>query len=314
MRSYVVRRVVVSVPLLLGVAVLAFFYVRLIPGDPAQAALGVNATPQAVAGLRHQYGLDQPVQRQFAGWVADLAHGDLGRSYSDRQPISALIGQRVPATLQLALSGLLVALLLAVPFGVWAGRRPGSAVDTALTSITLFGLAVPSFWLGTVLVILFALDLHWLPSQGYVAFLVDPVRSLKLTVLPAVTLGLAIAPYLARLTRATVADVVVEPFMSFAAARALPRPTVTRHYLLRNVWPGLVTVIGLTVGFLLAGSIVIEQLFNWPGTGRLIVESVIARDYTTIQALILIYGAVFVVVNLVAELVQSILDPRIRLS
>lgn len=314
MRRYVAGRLGVAIPLLVGVTVLSFFYVRMIPGDPAQAALGVNATPQAVAGLRHQYGLDKPVASQFATWADDLLHGDLGRSYSDQEPVWSLIRTRVPVTLQLALSGLLVALVFAIPFGVWAGRRPGSFVDVALTSVTLFGLAVPSFWLGTVLVIIFALDLHLLPSQGYIPLSSDVLASVKATVLPALTLGLAIAPYLARLTRATVADVVVEPFVAFARTRGLPRETVTRHYLMRNVWPSLITVIGLTIGFLLAGSIVIEQLFNWPGTGRLIVESVVARDYSTIQALILIYGVVFIVVNLVAELLQSVLDPRIRLS
>jgi peptide/nickel transport system permease protein len=314
LRRYLIRRIAVSIPLLLGLVVLTFFYIRLVPGDPAEAALGVNATPQAVAGLRHEYGLDRPLSAQFGSWVTGLVHGNLGRSFSDQQPISSIVVGRIPATLQLALSGLLVAILLAVPFGLLAGRRPGSLVDTALTSVTLFGLAIPSFWLGTVLVVLFSLDLHLLPSQGYVPFTSDPVQSVKLTVLPAITLGLAIAPYLARLVRATVADTVVEPFVGFATTRGLPQGVVTRKYLLRNVWPGLVTVIGLTVGFLLAGSVIVEQLFNWPGTGRLIVESVIRRDYTTTQALILIYGVVFILVNLTAEIVQSLLDPRIRLS
>lgn len=314
MFRYALSRIAISVPLLVALVVLAFFGVRLVPGDPAQAQLQQHASPETLEVLRHELGLDQPLLKQFATWSTGLLHGDLGRSYISRHPVGPLIWSRVPATLHLATVGLLLALLIAIPLGILAGRRPGSSLDAVITSATVVGLAIPSFWLGTVLMVLLSLKLGLLPSQGYASFTSDPLESLRFTILPALTLGLALAPYLARLTRAATADVTVEPFVAFAHARGLRPSTVTRSYLLRNVWPGLITIIGLIVAFLLAGAIIVEQLFHWPGMGQLTVSAAAERDYALIQALIIVYGVVFIGVNLAAEIVQSVLDPRIRLS
>ncbi|MER6528633.1 ABC transporter permease [Streptomyces sp. NPDC001508] len=208
----------------------------------------------------------------------------------------------------------MVALLVAIPAGVAAGMRPGSRLDSAITTATLFGLAMPAFFEGTLLMLLFALKLDVVPSQGYVPFSDDPVRSLRLTVLPALTLGLAISPYLSKLVRSAVAEVAQEPFVPFARAKGLARWRISVGYVFRNALPTLVAALGLTIASLIAGSIVVEVLFNWPGTGRLVVGAVTERDYALIQALVLVYGVLFIVVNLASELAQGLLDPRVRLA
>jgi peptide/nickel transport system permease protein len=313
MLGYTCRRLLLALPLLAGLCVLTFVYVRLIPGDPVTAMLGVNSDPELVAELRHRNGLDRPWWTQLGDWLGGLPQGDLGRSFRNQHPIAPIVVDRIPATLQLAVASLLLSLTIALPAGIVAGRRPGSRTDKVVTSATLLGLAIPGFWLGTLLMMLLALRLGLLPSQGYVPFSEDPLDSLRLTILPALTLGLAISPYLARLTRAAVMEARGEPYVPYARSKGLPERRVAFSYLFRNALPSLVSAIGLTVGFLLAGSIIVEELFNWPGTGRLIVRAVTERDYAMVQAMVLVYGVVFVVVNLIAELAQAALDPRVRL-
>jgi peptide/nickel transport system permease protein len=310
---YALRRVLLALPLLAGLSVLAFVYVRLIPGDPVTAMLGVNSDPELVAQLRERFGLDRPWPAQYLDWLSGLVQGDLGRSFRTQLPIGPIIVQRLPTTFQLAAAGLVIGLLVALPAGIAAGARPGSRTDAVVSSFTLLGLATPGFWLGTLLMVLVALKLRLLPSQGYVPLAQDPIQSLKLSVLPGLTLGLSIAPYLARLTRSAVIEVTSEPFVPFARAKGLAERAISTGYILRNALPSLVVALGLVIGFLLAGSIVVEELFNWAGMGRLIVRAVIERDYAMVQALVLVYGLVFVLVNLAAELVQGMLDPRIRL-
>lgn len=314
MVRYAARRLALAIPLLAGLSILAFGYIRLIPGDPVVAMLGVNSDPALAERLREQFGLNQPVLSQYTSWVAGVVQGDFGVSFRSQLPIGPILVDRIPATVELAAAGLLIGLAIAIPAGVIAGVKRGSRLDALITSSTLFGLALPGFWLGTILMLFFALRLGAFPSQGYVPFVEDPLRNLQLLFLPALTLGLSISPYLARLTRATVVEVLEEPFLSYARAQGHPQLAVARHVVLRNVLPSLIVAIGLTAGFLLAGSIVVEELFNWPGTGRLVVRAVIERDYAMIQALVLIYGVVFIVVNLLAELAQGVLDPRIRLT
>ncbi|MFG2044528.1 ABC transporter permease [Dactylosporangium sp. NPDC048998] len=314
MLRYALRRMLLAVPLLFGLSVLSFVYVRLIPGDPITAMLGVNSNPTVVAQLRERFGLDRPLLSQYGDWLAGMVHGDLGVSFRSQIPISTIIVDRIPATLQLAGAGLVVTLLIAIPAGVAAGMRPGSRLDSMITSATLFGLAVPAFFLGTLLMMLLALKLHLVPSQGYVPFADDAAQSMRLTVLPALTLGLAISPYLARLTRSAVVEVAQEPFVPFARAKGLAQRRISIGYVLRNALPSLVAALGLTIASLMAGSIVVEALFNWPGMGRLVVGAVTERDYAMVQALVLIYGALFIVVNLAGELAQGLLDPRVRLT
>lgn len=314
MLSYALRRVALMVPLLFGLCVVAFFYVHAVPGDPVSAMLGVNGNPPLVAQLRHQFGLDQPVSTQFVQWLTNLLHGNLGVSFRSQQPIGPIIAAHLPITIQMAIGGGIVMMLLAIPAGVAAGLRPGSKLDQIVTAMTLTGLGIPAFWLGTVVLLLVGLKWHIVPSQGYVPFFSDPVRSLQLSLMPFLVLGLAISPYLARLTRTAVVEVVQQPSIPFARAKGLSGRTILVRYVLRNTWPRITAAFALTIGALLGGSVVVEALFGWPGMGTLMVGAVNQRDYSMVQALVLIYGAIFLTVNLIAELVQASLDPRVRLS
>ena len=314
MARYVAWRLLFAVPLLFGLSVLAFGYVRLIPGDPVTAMLGVNSDPTLVAQLRDQMGLDRPWYQQYFAWLGHVSTGDLGLSFRSKIPVSQILIDRIPATLELALGGMVVGLALAISAGLLAGFKRGSKVDSFITGGILVGLATPGFWLGTLLMILLALRLKWLPAQGYVPFVDDPAMSLRFLVLPTLTLGAAIAPYLARLMRAAVVEVVADPSVNYARAQGLPEATIARKVVLRISMPSMIVAVALTVGFLLAGSIVVEELFNWPGMGRLVVAGVNERDYPMIQALMLVYGVIFIVVNVIAEVLQGILDPRVRLS
>lgn len=314
MLGYALRRIALTLPLLFGLSLLSFVYVRLIPGDPVTAMLGVNSSPELVRQLTHKYGFDQPLVTQYLSWLSGVLHGDFGVSFRSQLPVAPIIAAHVPPTLQLTAGGLVVMTVLAIPAGVIAGLRPGSRLDTIVTSMTVFGLSMPAFWLGTLLVMYFALTLHLVPSQGYLPLFREPVTGLRLMLLPCVVLGIAISPYLARLTRTAVVDVVQQPFIPYAQAKGLRQRVIAVRYVLRNTWSSIVAAIGLTVGGLLSGSVVIESLFNYPGMGVLMVGSVNERDYAMIQALVLIYGVVFVVTNLVAELVQAVLDPRVRLT
>jgi peptide/nickel transport system permease protein len=314
MLGYTLRRLAVSIPLLAALAIASFFYVHVLPGDPVSAMLGVNTSPQLVQQLRHEFGLDRPLTTQFADWVTGLLHGNLGLSFRSQLPVTSLISGRIPAALELALSGLVVMIVLGVGGGLIAGLRRGSRLDGAITGLSLLGLAVPAFTFGALLVTWFAIHWRLLPSGGYVPFSQDPVQSIRSAILPGVTLGVAGAPYLARLTRSATIEVVAAEYVRFARARGLPRRYLLTQVVLRNVLPRLAAAIALTIGFLLGGSIVVEQLFTWPGTGQLAYAAVQERDYTMIEAITLLYGGVFIVVNLLGELAQGALDPRIRQS
>ena len=314
MLRYTLYRVLLAVPLLFGLSVLVFAYVRIIPGDPVTAMLGVQANPDLVARLKAQYGFDKPILDQYLLWLSQLARGDFGISFRTRLPIGPLLADRIPATLQLMLGSLVVSLVLAFPLGIIAGTRYRSRLDNVISTITLIGLGSPGFWLGTILLVIFALVLRVLPSQGYTPFLTNPAESLRVMVLPAVSLGLVGAPYLIRVIRSIVIEIMKEPFIPYADARGLRERVIFWRYVMRNVIPQFAVVLGVLVGALLAGSVAIEALFNWPGMGRIFIGAVTERDYAMLQALILIYGVIFVVVNLFAEIAQAALDPRIRLT
>jgi peptide/nickel transport system permease protein len=311
---YAAQRILLAIPLLFGLSLLVFAYVRLIPGDPVTAMLGVQANPELVARLKAQYGFDQPILDQYLLWFRGFLEGDFGISFRSRQAVLPLIIDRLPATFQLMFGGLFVALVVAVPAGLVAGMRYRGRSDTAISTITLVGLGSPGFWLGTILMVVFALQLKVLPSQGYTPFMQDPIKSIQYMILPSVAVGLVVAPFLVRYIRANVIEIMKEPFVPYADARGLTERLIFWRYIIRNVAPSFVVVLGVLVGALLAGSVAIEALFNWPGMGRIFIGAVTERDYAMIQALILVYGVIFVVANLIAEIAQAWLDPRIRLS
>jgi peptide/nickel transport system permease protein len=311
---YAAQRILLAIPLLFGLSLLVFAYVRLIPGDPVTAMLGVQANPELVARLKAQYGFDQPILDQYLLWFRGFLEGDFGISFRSRQAVLPLIIDRLPATFQLMFGGLFVALVVAIPAGIVAGMRYRGRSDTAISTITLVGLGSPGFWLGTILMVVFALQLKVLPSQGYTPFMQDPIKSIQYMILPSVAVGLVVAPFLVRYIRANVIEIMKEPFVPYADARGLTERLIFWRYIIRNVAPSFVVVLGVLVGALLAGSVAIEALFNWPGMGRIFIGAVTERDYAMIQALILVYGVIFVVANLIAEIAQAWLDPRIRLS
>jgi peptide/nickel transport system permease protein len=301
---YFIRRVFLAVPVLLGVATLVFSLIHLVPGDPAQAMLGDGAAPQDVDELRKSLGLDQPLLTQYVSFLRNALTGDLGVSFRTGQPVTTMILERVPATAELAVAAMLVAILIAIPLGVVAAVRRGTAVDYAAMTFALAGVSIPNFWLGPLLAIVFAVELGWLPVSGR--------GSLANLVLPAFSLGLALAAILARMTRASLLDELNELYVRAARARGVSRTASIGSHALRNSMVPLLTIIALQFGAVLTGAVITETIFAWPGIGRLLIQSIGFRDYPMVQGCILLIAVTYVTVNLVTDLMYGVLDPRIR--
>jgi ABC-type dipeptide/oligopeptide/nickel transport system permease component len=304
MFSYFVRRLLLTVPVLLGVATLVFALIHLIPGDPAQAMLGESASPQDVAVLRARLGLDRPIGAQYAAFVTGLTRGDFGTSLRTNQPVRREIASRVPATFELALAAMLVAIAVALPLGILGAVTRDRWIDHAASAVTLLGISVPNFWLGPMLAIVFAVMFGWLPVSGRGTW--------AHTVLPALTLATPLAASLARTTRASMIEELRALHIVAARARGLsPARVVLRHALWNGLIP-VVTVLGLQVGMVLTGAVVTETIFAWPGVGRFLVQSIAARDYPAVQGCVLFIAVVYVGVNLVVDATYGWLDPRVR--
>jgi ABC-type dipeptide/oligopeptide/nickel transport system permease component len=286
------------------VATLVFALIHLIPGDPAQAMLGEAASEADVVALRRQLGLDRPLVEQYAAFLGGLARGDLGTSLRTGTPVTSQILERVPATFELAVAAMVVALGLALPLGVIAAVCRGTLVDHAAMTISLAGVCLPNFWLGPLLAIVFGVELGWLPVSGR--------GGLEHLVLPAVSLGAALAAVLASMTRATLVEQLREPYITAARARGVPGVHVVLRHGLRNSLIPVVTLIGLQFGAVLTGAVITETIFAWPGIGRLLVQSITFRDYPMVQGCILLIAVTYVAMNLLTDLVYGVLDPRIR--
>jgi ABC-type dipeptide/oligopeptide/nickel transport system permease component len=301
---FVLRRLALTIPVLLGVATLVFALIHLIPGDPAQAMLG-EAAPQAdVDALRRQLGLDRPLLEQYADFLADAVRGDLGTSLRTGTAVSAQIAERLPATFELALAAMLVALAVALPLGVAAAAWRGTLVDHTAMTLALAGMSIPNFWLGPLLAIVFAVELGWLPVSGR--------GGAEHIVLPALSLGLALAAILARMTRAAVLEELREVYVRAARARGVSRFRAIVAHAFRNSLIPVVTIVGLQFGAVLTGAVITETIFSWPGIGRLLIQSIGFRDYPLVQGCILLIAVTYVVVNLITDLAYGLLDPRIR--
>ncbi|HYV56433.1 MAG TPA: nickel ABC transporter permease [Candidatus Nitrosopolaris sp.] len=298
------RHVVLVVPTLLGVLTLVFAFLHLVPGDPVEIMLGESAAPSDVAALRHDLGLDRPLPAQYARFLVRVAHGDLGQSIAFRAPVTAVIGDRYPATLELAATAFLLALSLAIPLGVVAAARAGSMVDRLTRIASLAGACLPTFWLGPLLILGFSIGLGWLPVSGRGGVLH--------LVLPAVTLALGMLGVLVRLVRASMLEALGQDYVRTARAKGTPGWRVVTVHALRNALMPVATVAGLQAGALLAGAILTETIFAWPGLGRLVVEAISARDYPLVQGCVLTIGVSYVSVNLVTDLVYQAIDPRLR--
>jgi len=305
-KKYLVRRLLALIPVALGVATLTFAIIHLVPGDPVIAMLGETAAPADIVGMRRQLGLDRPLLEQYTAYLGGLAVGDLGESISYRKPVSQLIAERFPATIELAAAGMLVALILAFPLGIISGANPGGAGDLGAMGFAIVGISIPHIYLGPLLMILFSLDLRWLPLTGR--------GGLAHLVLPAVTLGTALAAILARMLRQSLIRVRESDYMRTALSKGLSaRAALVRHGL-KNALTSVVTIIGLQMGGLLSGTLITEMIFSWPGIGRLLITAIGARDYPVVEGCVLTFAMTYVVVNLATDLVYAVVDPRVRIS
>jgi peptide/nickel transport system permease protein len=304
MRRFLVRRLLLTIPVLLGVATLVFSLIHLVPGDPAQAMLGDSAAPEDIAELRERLGLDRPLYAQYGAFLKGLSRADLGVSLRTNQSVAREIAARMPATLQLAVAAMCLAVLVAIPLGIIAAVGAGTSVDYAATTLALLGISIPNFWAGPLLAIVFAVSLGWLPVSGSGT----PAH----LVLPAITLGAPLAAVLARMTRASVIEELRELYVLAARARGLSWGRAVLRHAFRNSLIPIVTVFGLQMGAVLTGAVITETIFAWPGVGRLLIQSITFRDYPMVQGCILMIAVTYVSMNLLTDLAYGLLDPRIR--
>ena len=298
------RRLLATVPLLLAVSVVVFSFVHALPGDPAVLFLGEEATPENLARFRAKLGFDRPLIVQYGEWLGRALQGDLGRSIRTNQPVVQAILERLPVTLRLIAFSMVISLCIAVPLGIVSAVKRNSGVDLASTFFALFGFSTPNFWLGLILIYVFALLLRWLPASGF-----DGVRSL---ILPSITLGTALAALVTRQLRSGMLEVLRQDYVRTAQAKGLADRMVIGKHALKNALISVVTVIGLQIGALLGNTIITESLFALPGVGRLMIDSVFSRDFFVVQGVILFLAVGYVVANLAVDILYSYLDPRIR--
>jgi peptide/nickel transport system permease protein len=312
MTGFLVRRLLSVIPVLLIVAVLVFLMLRLVPGDPAVVIAGDTATDEQVAALRERMGLERPIVVQFGIWIGSVLRGDLGESFFFRKPVSELIAQRLEPTLALGTGALLLSVVVAVPLGVIAAFRQGSWIDRSVMGVSVLGFSLPIFVVGYLLVYLFAVELDWLPVQGYARISEGIGPFLERLVLPCCALALAYVALIARITRTSVLEVLNEDYIRTARAKGLTEREVLVGHALRNAAVPILTIIGIGLSVLIGGAVVTESVFAIPGLGRLTVEAVLSRDFPVIQALILLFSTGYVLVNLLIDIGYAFLDPRIR--
>ncbi len=299
---------------LLGIAVLVFLLVRLIPGTVVEELLGQGAlvTPETLRSLREFFGLDQPLAVQFAHWIARVARGDLGESWRSTRPVLALLASSLPVSAELAVLAIAVALAVGIPVGVLSAARPRSALDGVVRVGSTLALSVPAFWQGTIFILLFSLYLHWMPPLQWVPLGRHPLGNLALMALPALTLGTASGAMVARMTRSSMLEALGQDYVRTARAKGVGALRVLGRHALRNALIPVVTVVGVQMGYLLGGIVVVEDVFSLPGAGRLLLDALFQRDYPVVQGTILVLAALFMLVNLGADVLYAVLDPRIR--
>ena len=314
MLAYLIRRLGSMLATMLVVGIVVFFVIHSVPGDVTSALLGQDATPQQVAAMRQRLNLDQPLPAQFVSWFSGVIRGDLGDSIYMRIPVLQALAQRIEPTAMLALAATLVAVTLGLGLGVIAAVRHGTLTDYAVMVIAMLGLSVPTFWLGLLMIMLFAVTLQWLPAAGYAALAEGPGKTVRYLVMPAVALGFSQAAIIARMTRASLLDMLGEDFVRTARSKGLAGRRVVLRHALRNAMLPVLTVIGLSVATLAGGVVVTETVFNIPGAGRLVIESVQRRDYPVLQGAVIAVAAVYAFINLLVDLSYLGLDPRVRYS
>ena len=306
MLRYITKRIVEVIPTLIIVVTFVFFFVRLIPGDPAQMVAGAQATQEDIEVIREELGLNEPIPTQYVNYVTGLFKGDLGTSLRTKRPVTTEISNRYANTVKLTLASLLWSSLVGILLGVWSGKNRSKWQDYTGMTLAVSGISLPSFWIGFMLIIVFGVNLKWFPTTG--------ADSLKSLVLPAITLGTSVAAVVARFTRSSLIEVLKEDYIRTARAKGIKEKIVVWKHAFRNSMISVVTVIGLQFGFLLGGSVITESVFAFPGLGSLLIESVNYRDYPAIQSLILIFSLHFIVINLLVDILYAVLNPEIQLS
>ena len=314
MVRYLETRVLALLLVLLLMSVVVFSFLHLTPGDPVDAMLGVEVEQETKQGLRHELGLDRPLLAQYALWMGRALRGDLGTSIRSRQGVSAIIGEKLPITLELTLAASVVGLAIALPAGVLAAVRRSSTLDLGAMGVALGGVSIPSFSLGVMLILLFALHWRIFPAIGYIPWSRDPAGALRHLVLPAITLGLGLAGALTRMVRSGVLEELGREYVRTARAKGLPPSMVITRHVLRNALLPALTVLGVQISVLLGGAVITEQIFAWPGVGQLAVQAVLSRDYPVLQGTILVIAAIATLVQLAVDLAYALMDPRIRLA
>ena len=332
MLQHLLSRIAATIPVLVLISLLVFLLIHAAPGDPADLLLSDEASAADIAEARHRWGLDQPIYVQYIRFLANIMSGDLGTSFRYADPVISLIGERLPATIELAIASLLIALLIGIPLGVWAGAKPNSWADNLGSTFGFFGISMPSFWLGIMLILIVSGHFNWLPSSGrstygiaqgsdsgfyiFKSLLSGNMKStwdgVKYIIMPAIALGTGMMGLVMRVTRSSVLEIMSEDYVRTARAKGLSENTVLWRHVLRNALVPVITVVGLELGTLLSGSIIVETVFAWPGSGSLLISAIQSRDYPLITGTVLTYTLVFVVINFAIDILYTLIDPRIR--
>ena len=307
MSQYIVRRFLQMIPIAFGILTLVFSLIHLIPGDPARQIAGENARPEDIIAVRKALGLDQPLWTQYITYVSHVIRGDFGRSFQTNEAVSKQIAERYPATIELAFGAMAVALIVAFPLGIISAIYRNSWIDNVARFFALIGVSMPSFWFGPLLIIAFAINHEWFPVSGR-------EQGLRSLVLPAMTMGLALAAILTRMIRVSVAEELNQLYVTTAIAKGVTRVKAIFRHALKNAMIPVITVLALQFGSLLTGAIITEQIFSWPGLGRLLIQSINTRDYPQVQASILVIALTYIIVNFVSDLLYAVVDPRIKLG
>nr|WP_319383552.1 ABC transporter permease [uncultured Roseibium sp.] len=312
MLSFIARRLAIAIPTIFLVSVFVFFLQKLLPGDPALVLAGEERDPDTLAFIREKYHLNEPILVQYFYWVSGMLQGDFGISLRTNQPVLELIGEKLPVTIQLAVMAMLIAMIIGIPAGIVSAVRKGTAIDYTANIVALSGLSIPNFWLGIMLIMLVSVHLGWLPASGYESPFVDPVRSLETMIMPAFVLGTALAATLMRHTRSAMLGVLRADYVRTARAKGLQEKVVVLKHAFRNALLPIVTLSALLFGELLAGAVLTEQIFTIPGFGKLIVDAVFTRDYAVVQGVVMCTAVGFILMNLVADVLYFLLNPRMR--
>ena len=314
MLSYIIKRLIQGIPILVISAILVFLLIHLIPGDPATNMLGPDATDEQVEALKEKLGLNEPLIKQFFIWFGGILRGDMGTSFRTRRSVSQMIGERVPATFQLALFGILFAVLFSFPLGTVAALKERKPADWIISGITSLSIATPNFWIGILLILFFAVNLRWLPPGGRVPFSMNAAAALKTLILPVLVLTIRQTAVLTRFVKVTVSEVLTENYIRTAHSKGLPHVLVMLRHVIPNTLIPVTTIIGIQFGRLLGGAVVIESVFAWPGVGLLLLEAIKQRDYALVQGTFLFIAAAFILINIATDILYGVLDPRVRVT